>query len=140
MLFICHSVLLMVHLLSFIRAICPAHFHFTLVTYWTMFVTLVLCLMMVSRILSFSLTFSIFLHMAGWLVSRFFTNAFVFGIHFISGRTHWLKTFLFRLKGRCLARKISLYFSKTFHLALFSSRLLALFCFPLLLIVPYIYS
>ena len=31
--FICHSVLLMVHLLSFIRTMCPAHFHFTLVTF-----------------------------------------------------------------------------------------------------------
>ena len=28
---VCHSVLLIVHLLSFIRAMCPAHFHFVLV-------------------------------------------------------------------------------------------------------------
>ena len=35
--FICHSVLLIVHLLSFIRVMCPAHFHLVLVTYWTMF-------------------------------------------------------------------------------------------------------
>ena len=75
--FICPSVLLMVHLLSFIRAMCPACFRFALVTYWTMSVTLVLCLMMVLRILSFTLTFSIFLSMALWLVSSFFTNAFV---------------------------------------------------------------
>ena len=34
-----------VHLLPFERAMCPAHFHFELVTYWTMSVTL--CLMMV---------------------------------------------------------------------------------------------
>ena len=40
------------------------------------YVTLVLCLMMV-RILSFSSTLSIFLSMARWLVSSFFTNAFV---------------------------------------------------------------
>ena len=30
--FICHSVLLMIHLMSFVRAMCPAHFHFALVT------------------------------------------------------------------------------------------------------------
>ena len=41
---ICHSLFLIVHLLSFIQAMCPAHFHFILVTYWTMSVTLVLCL------------------------------------------------------------------------------------------------
>ena len=33
--FICHSVLLIVHLLSFIRVMCPDHFYFVLVTYWT---------------------------------------------------------------------------------------------------------
>ena len=42
-----------------------------------MSVTLVLCLMMVLRILSFSWALSIFLSMAGWLVSSFFTNASV---------------------------------------------------------------
>ena len=51
--FVCHSLLLIVHLLSFIGAMCPAHSHFVLVTYWTMSVTLVLCLMVVLRILSF---------------------------------------------------------------------------------------
>ena len=30
---------------------CPAHFHFVLATYWTMSVTLVLCLIVVLRIL-----------------------------------------------------------------------------------------
>ena len=70
---VCHSVLLIVHLLSFIRAMCP----FVLVTYWTMSVTLVLCLMVVLRILSFSLTLSILLSIARWLVSSFFTNDFV---------------------------------------------------------------
>ena len=43
--FYCHSVLLIVHLLSFNRAMCPAHCHFVLDTNWTMSVTLVLCLM-----------------------------------------------------------------------------------------------
>ena len=60
---VCHSVLPIVHLLSFIRAMCPAHFHFVLVTYWTMSVTQVLCLMVVLRILSFSLTLSSLLSM-----------------------------------------------------------------------------
>ena len=61
---VCHSVLLIVHLSSFIRAMCPAHFDFVLVTYWTMSVTLVLCLMVVLRILSSSLTLSILLSIA----------------------------------------------------------------------------
>ena len=39
----------------------------------------------------------------------------MFGIHVIAGKTHWLKTFLFKLIGRCLSRKISLYFPKTHH-------------------------
>ena len=49
------TVFLIVHLLFFIPAMCPAHFHFVLVTCWTMSVTLVLCLMVVTRILSFYL-------------------------------------------------------------------------------------
>ena len=44
--FTCHF-LLPVVLLSFDWATCPAHFHFTLVLYWTISVTLVLCQMMV---------------------------------------------------------------------------------------------
>ena len=59
--FTCHSVIILVHLLSFIRAMCPAHFRFVLVTYWAMSVTPVLCLTMVLWILSFSLTFRIFI-------------------------------------------------------------------------------
>ena len=64
---VCHSVLLTVHLLSFIQVMCPAHFHFVLVTYWTMSVTLALCLTMVLQILSFGLTLSILLSIARWL-------------------------------------------------------------------------
>ena len=119
--FISHCVLLIMDLLSVIRAMCPAHSHFLLVTYWTMSVTLVLCLMMVLQILSFSLTLSILLFIARWLVSSFFTYAFVrdhvWHPYVIAGKTHWLKTFLFRLTGRCLSRKISLYFPKTLHFA-----------------------
>ena len=60
-----------------------------------------------------SLTLSIFLSMARWLISSFFTNAFVrehvWHPYVIAGKTHCLKTFPFRLMGRCLSRKISLY-------------------------------
>ena len=108
-----------VHLLSVIHTICPAHFHFALVRYWTVSVsvTLVLCLIIL-QIKSFSLTFtSIFHSMACWLVSSFFTCAFVrdrvWHPYVITGKTYWFKNFLFILMGRCLFRKISLYFPKT---------------------------
>ena len=134
--FICHSVLLIVHLLSSRQA----HFHFALVTHWTMYVTLVLCL----KILSVNFTFSICLSMARWVVSSFFTNAFVRNHVWhpcvIAGKTHWLATFLFRLMGRFLSRKISLYFPKTLHPAFILIETSCLFCFPLLLFVPDIYS
>ena len=106
---VCHSVLLTVHLLSFIRAMCPDHFHIALVTYWTMPVTLVLCLMVVFQILSFSLTFRFFLCMARWLVSIIFTNAFVkahaWHQYVTDGKIHWLKTFLFRTHGKVPVQK-----------------------------------
>ena len=109
----------MIHQLSIIQAMCPAHSHYTLFTYWSISVTLVLCLMMVQQILSFSLTFISFLSMAHWLVSSFFTNAFVrdhvWHPHANAGKTHWLKTSHFRLMGRCLSIKMSLYFPKTLH-------------------------
>ena len=77
------------------------------------------CLLMVLRILSLILTLSILLSIGRWLVSSFFTNAFVRDHvwHPYVGKTHWLKTFLFRLIGRCLSRKIPLYFPQTLHLA-----------------------
>ena len=57
--------------------------------------------------------------MAHRLVSSFFTNAFVrdhvWHPYAIAGKTHWLKTFLFRLMGRCPSGKKSLYFPKTLH-------------------------
>ena len=81
---------------------------------------------------SFSLALSIFLSMARLLVSSFFTNAFVrdhvWHPYVIAGKRHWLKTFVFRLVGRCLSRKISLYFSKTLHLACI---LIFTYCFVL---------
>ena len=139
-----HSVLLIVHLLSFILAMCPAHFHFVLVMYWTMSVTLVLCLMMVFRILSFSLTLSIFLSIARWLVSSLFTNAFVRDHvchpYVIAGKTHWLKTFfLDSWEGTCPGRFLCT-FQKHSILLLFWLKLLVSFCSTLLLFVPDIYS
>ena len=67
-----YTVLLIVHLLSFIWAMCSAHFHFILAVCWTMSVTQLLCLKMMLRILSCSLILSTFLSMAHWLVSSFF--------------------------------------------------------------------
>ena len=73
-------------------------------------VALVICLMVVLRILSFCVTFSIFLSTSHWLVSSFFTHAFVSDLvlhpYVIAGKAHWLKTFLFRLIEKCPSRKI----------------------------------
>ena len=71
------SVLLIVHRLSFILAMCPAHFHFALVTYWTMPVTGSLP-NGVLRILSLSLTLSISFP---WIVGVFQVSLVMFGIH-----------------------------------------------------------
>ena len=88
--FICDSLLLIVHLLSFIQAMFLARVHFVLVTYSTTSVSLVLYLMMVLRIRSFS--FSIFLHIACWLASSFLSNGFVrdrvLHPNVIAGKTH----------------------------------------------------
>ena len=82
------------------------------------YVRFVLCWMMMFQILSFSLTLSIFLSFACWLVSNFCTVALirnhVWHCYVIVGETHWLKTFLLRL-GRCLSGKVSLYFPKMHH-------------------------
>ena len=45
----CHTVLQIVHLLSFTRAMCPTHFHFTFVKHSALSVTLDLHLMVVFR-------------------------------------------------------------------------------------------
>ena len=118
MFFICHSVLLIVHLLSFIRVMCPAHFHFALVKYRTMSVTLVFCLMMLLRF------FRLVWHLAfyfPWLVCLFHVCSLMLlqeamsGIHMSLLVRVWLKAFHFRLSRRCLSRKISVYFTKTLH-------------------------
>ena len=94
--FICHTVLLIVHLLIFIRSMCPAHFDFIFVMYWTMSVTLVLCLMMALRILSLSS------HQAfsfAWLVGLFQVSLLmllretIFEIHISLLERHWLRPF-----------------------------------------------
>ena len=73
--FICHSVLLMIHLLSFICEMCPAQFHFALATHSAMSVTMsVTMLLILSLNLAISFFFSFFLSAARWLVSRFFTE------------------------------------------------------------------
>ena len=124
-------------LLSFILAACPAHFHFTLVMYWNLSVTLVLCLMMCCRfcLLAWHLACSF-----QWLISSFFTNAFitnhVWHPHVIAGKTHWLKTFLFRLMGRCLSRNISLYFPKTLHTAFILVETSCLVLFSIAIVCP----
>ena len=117
-LFICHSVLLMNLYdpsIVFHSSDASSHFNFALATYSTMPVTLVLCLVL--WILSFSLTFSIFLSIVLWSISSFFTDAFTrdhtWHLYVIVGKTHWLKSILFRFMGRCLPRKISLHFTKT---------------------------
>ena len=90
---ISHYVFVMVHILPFVRAKCQADFLFAFVTYVTTSVTLVLCVMTMFRILSFSLTFSSFLSVARCLVSGLFTiflcfpktfhSAFIFYQNFI---------------------------------------------------------
>ena len=75
---------------------------FALVTCSTGFVTLVFGLMMVVRILSFSLSFSIFLSIVRCLFQACLLMLLIetmFGIHMSAGKTHWLKIFLF-LGGR----------------------------------------
>ena len=68
-----------------------SHFLLVSVTYRTISATLVLCLMFVLRILSLTLTLSILLSIARWLVSSFFTNAFprdhVWQPYVIAGKT-----------------------------------------------------
>ena len=63
-----------IHCLSFGRCVKPISCSLRI---RLMFITLALCLMMVPRVLSFSLTFSSFLSIVRWLVSTLFTNAFV---------------------------------------------------------------
>ena len=56
--------------------------------------------------------------------------------HAVAEKTHWLKTFLSRLMGRCLSKKISLYFPKTLHLALFLAESSCLVLFSIAIVCP----
>ena len=73
------------------------------------YVTLVLCLMMELRILSFRLTLGILLSIARWIVSVFFTNVFerdhVWHPYAIAGKTHWLKDLSFWTHGMVPVQK-----------------------------------
>ena len=66
--FIYYFVLLVVQLLSFIWAMYQAHFHLSIVMYSAVSFSVFHCPVMVFRILSFTLTFSISLSVARWLV------------------------------------------------------------------------
>ena len=87
------DVLLMVHLLSFIWAMCQARFPFRFCDVFSYVCHSVLFLMLVLRVLSSGLTFSIFLSIARRPVLSFFANAFVtdhvWHPYAIGGRTHW---------------------------------------------------
>ena len=107
---LCHSVCLVAHLWSFIRIVCPTQFHFAFVAHSAEPVGLVLSLVMLFRILSCSLTSSVFLSIAHRLASSFFTNTvirdYVLHTYVITGRTHWLNTCHFTPMGRCLSKQI----------------------------------
>ena len=134
-----HSVPLMVHLLSFIRATCLAYFHFEVVTSSAISDILVFCLMMVFCILSFSFTFSIVLSLANYLDSSFSATTLVrnhvWHPYTIVSKTHWLKTFPSRCIGSACLERVLCISQKHSFLLLFLSNLLPLVCFPLLLFV-----
>ena len=92
---------LLVPLLSIVREMCPAFFSLHCLyiqlrlILWGFFFFFFFfwCLMRVSQILSVTLTFSIFLSIARWLVSSFSTTAFMRGNvwhpYVIVGKTHF---------------------------------------------------
>ena len=79
--------------------------------------------------------------MAHWLVSIFITTVFVkdhvWHPFVIAGKTHWLKTLLFSFMGRCLARKISLYFPKTLHPAFILMKTSFIVLFSIAFVCPW---
>ena len=115
----CHSVHLTVHRLSFIRATCPAHFHFSLVISSRISFIFVLCLISKFGTLSMSFIPSIFLSIMRWHISIFWVISFVsvqvWHPYVRDGNMDWLKTCLFRFIGMSLFSNISLYFPKTNH-------------------------
>ena len=119
-----HSVLLMVHLLPFIPAMCLAYFHFTLVMYWTMSVTLVLCLIMVLQLLFLFFVGFFTWHLAfsfPWLFGLFQVSLLtlwetMLGIHMplLVRHTGWRPFFLDSWEGAYAERRLCT-FKKTLH-------------------------
>ena len=108
---ICHSVLLIAHLLFFIWAMCPAHFHFAFVTWPTMSVTLLLWCFRFYLLIwcsAFFFPFLIGLFRASWLL-HFLKTVFGFCKSSSVRYPGWRQSFFM---GRCLSRKIFLYFPK----------------------------
>ena len=68
----CHSVQRLVHLLSFILAVCPAHLHFCFSVYSIMSVIFVLFLISEHGNLSCSFRFNIYFSIALWAVLSLF--------------------------------------------------------------------
>ena len=102
----CQSVLLMVHLLFFIMAMCLAHFQFAFLMFLTISVTLVLCVMndcVLDSVFYFKGCLVYFLLFAFWCVASFLTIAYVrdhvlyIGNLLLRCKTHWARlTFLDR--------------------------------------------
>ena len=98
-----HSRTFLPHRLSVLRAMWPAHCHFSLQTLKAMSVTLVLRRISSFRILSRKETPSIALSIARWVTLSFSKRPavkdHVSDPYVITGNTHWLKTFVFRHCG-----------------------------------------
>ena len=97
----------------------PNSFPFRFCDISTLLITQLLCLVVVCRILSWSLMFSILLSIPRWLVSNvpaIITNH-VFHLYAVADKKHWLKAFRCWLMGRYLSRRISLCFQKTLYSA-----------------------
>ena len=95
---------------------CSTQFPFVLVAYGIMFVTLVVCLMVVLKIMS-SFPWLDGLFRVFFFFAKAFVRDDVWHLYATAGKTHWLRIFVFRLTGRCLSRKIYLYVPETLHSA-----------------------
>uniref|UniRef100_A0A8D9BBR1 Uncharacterized protein n=1 Tax=Cacopsylla melanoneura TaxID=428564 RepID=A0A8D9BBR1_9HEMI len=98
-----HSVIVLVHLLSVRLDMCPAHFHFNVLTLNIISVTLVMFLMSSDFILSILLIPNIDLSIARCTILNL-SCVVLFRTHVShpyvrTGRTHSLKTLLFRYTG-----------------------------------------
>ena len=113
------SVHLFVHLLSVYLAMCPAQFHFCVNACLRTSVTQVFCPIVVHGTLSWSFMPSIFLSIDLWVVCNFEESSLVsdhvWQPYVIIGKMLWLNTFFFRVIGKSLSWKMSLYFPKANH-------------------------